>query len=68
MLPYQERVIGEKKQLDDKLFRLGQFILDSGCYNLLPIEEVQRLNRQMKAMEDYSDVLGERIAAFSNKE
>ena len=68
MLPYQERVIEEKRQLDDKLFRLGQFILDSGAYNSLPIEEVQRLNRQMKSMEDYSDVLGERIAAFSNKE
>ena len=60
----QERVVNEKKYCDDLLEKLNQFFLGD-LYNDLPVAEKDRLKRQAKAMEDYSCVLGERIANFS---
>lgn len=61
--PYQERVIKEKSELDDKLSRLRPFI-GSPKFVELPDAEQQRLIKQAKLMELYSEVLAERIAAF----
>ena len=64
--PHQERVITEKKELDDKLEKLLAFI-DGGkgtMYKSLVDEERQRLTTQARIMKEYSDVLADRIAAF----
>ena len=61
--PHQQRVVDEKRELDDKLTKLDTF----GCTELfksLPADEQGRLCRQHSLMEQYSAVLGERIAAF----
>lgn len=63
MLPHQERVIAEKKELDERGDKLDQFIL-SEKFGTLPAAEQDRMKRQLEIMGKYSEVLGERIAAF----
>ena len=63
MEAYQKRVVEEKKELDEKLEKLIVF-LDSDKFDRLPPEEQDRMSRQQEVMEEYSDILGERIAAF----
>ena len=64
MEAFQQRVIDEKTELDEKREKLGQFI-GGDIFNGLPQEEQERLDRQAALMRDYSAVLGERIAAFA---
>lgn len=61
--PHQQRVVAEKLELDDRLNKLNAFF-STVMYKSLPPEEQDRMTRQSVAMTDYSDVLGERIAAF----
>lgn len=61
--PHQQRVIDEKTELDTKLTKLKAFP-NTNIFKSLPKEEQDRLGRQVLYMQDYSDVLGERIAAF----
>lgn len=63
MLPHQERVITEKKEIDERGDKLEQFIL-SEKFGTLPVAEQERMKRQLEIMGKYSEVLGERIAAF----
>ncbi len=63
MAPHQERVVQEKKELDEKLAKLDAFGR-TDFYKTLPDDEQGRLNRQHSVMEEYSRILGERIAAF----
>lgn len=60
---YQQRVIDEKVELDAKLGKLRDFF-GTVTFIALDVAEKKRLERQSDAMADYSDVLGERIAAF----
>lgn len=62
--PYQQRVIQEKSDLDDKLSKLDAFVR-TDLFVSLSAEERRRLYRQLSLMEQYSSILGERIAAFS---
>lgn len=62
--PHQQRVLDEKRELDERLSKLDAFILDNPLYLQLPADEQDRLSRQSKAMAAYSDILGERIACF----
>ena len=64
MESYQERVIEEKQELDDRIDKLESFLL-SGRAGAVVEDEIQRMNRQCAAMKEYSDVLGERIDAFT---
>jgi hypothetical protein len=66
MKPHQERVVTEKNELDAKREKLTAFIGGSldGVYRTLDKIEQSRLNRQLEAMTLYSNILGERIAAF----
>ena len=64
MLPYQERVVAEKKELDEKLEKRGAFIKESIIFGTSPKDEQHRLICQRAFMAAYSNVLGERIAAF----
>jgi hypothetical protein len=63
MQPHQERVVTEKAELDSKIEKLDTFIHGS-IYAALDNDERIRLMRQFCHMKDYSNVLGERIAAF----
>ncbi|WP_051247252.1 crAss001_48 related protein [Thermomonas fusca] len=61
--PHQQRVVAEKKELDDKREKLGAF-KNTDMFASLPWQEQERLNTQAHIMTMYSAVLGERIAAF----
>ena len=63
MQPHQQRVVDEKAELDAKVERLKAF-WDNPVFNTLPDAEKERLERQSNIMDQYSQVLGERIAAF----
>lgn len=60
---YQQRVIEEKAELDGKIARLLAFRTTT-LFLDQPKEEQDRLNQQAYFMTRYSDVLGQRIAAF----
>ena len=62
--PHQKRVIDEKAELDLRRKNLREFIDKNPVFQKLPPEEKYRLNAQQFVMAEYSDILGERIAAF----
>lgn len=66
MKPHQQRVVDEKTELDAKRIKLEAFINngDGAIFKALDVNEQDRLNRQLIAMNDYFLVLGERIAAI----
>ena len=68
--PHKERVVAEKSELvaekselDAKIKKLDAF-RHGDIYHTLSVAERDRLTRQYAHMKDYSNVLGERIAAF----
>lgn len=63
MLPHQERVIAECRELEEKRKKLLEFIA-SEKFMTIPHGEALRLDRQSKIMGLYCDVLEERIVAF----
>jgi hypothetical protein len=64
MKPHQQRVVDEKAELDSKLAKLMDFY-NSPIYGSLDEAERVRLSKQGQLMAKYSDILGERIAAFT---
>ena len=64
LAPHQQRVVDEKRDLDDKREKLGNF-KNTDLFASLPWQEQERLNTQAHIMTMYSAVLGERIAAFN---
>jgi hypothetical protein len=64
MQPHQQRVVDEKKELDEKLDKLKAFIETSSIFKSLPVDERDRLGRQFDVMAEYSSILSQRIAAF----
>jgi hypothetical protein len=65
MQPHQQRVVDEKKELDEKLDKLKSFIETSQIFSGLPSDERKRLGRQFDVMAEYSSILSQRILAFS---
>lgn len=64
MEPHQQRVVDEKKELDDKISKLDSFI-GTETFNLsVDRREQGRLKVQLGIMRAYSLILEERIAAF----
>jgi hypothetical protein len=63
MQPHQQRVVDEKKELDEKSSKLNAFF-NTAIFDKLSSEEQDRMHRQYELMVQYSAVLGERIAAF----
>ena len=61
--PHQERVVTEKKELDEKLEKLQSFFKSPTFFNVHSAEQ-SRLRIQYSIMEAYSTVLGERISQF----
>lgn len=64
MQEYQERVMQEKKELDEKIEKLNAFTNDPNKFNDLPSEDRVSLTKQEEVMMEYSKILGERIARF----
>ena len=62
---YQERVVNEKNELDIKLNSLQAFIAGI-LFETLDEAEQRRLKQQELIMGLYSDVLNERIEAFTS--
>lgn len=68
LLPHQQRVIDEVRELDVKRDKLHAFIGRDDFINIVPLEkERQRLYRQSSIMAEYSKVLHERITAFGGE-
>lgn len=64
MKDFQQRVIDEKIELDEKLVKLKRFLGGSTMVSSLPEEEQARLRIQVLVMTIYSDTLGARIKEF----
>lgn len=62
-LPHQQRVIDEKKELDTKLTALKAFF-DTPIFKGLDEVNQNLLSSQEVAMEEYSQILAERISLF----
>lgn len=64
MQEWQQRVVDEKRELDDKLRKL---IIFTGCdiFQKLDADQQDLLKQQAFFMEGYSTILGERIASFT---
>lgn len=65
MTEEQRLVVVEKRELDERLQKLEAFT-QSKKMDDLPLDEGYRMDRQIRAMRDYSRVLGERIEAFQS--
>lgn len=63
--PHQQRVIDEKTELDDKAKKLSAFIGENPLFEKLDAAEQERMKVQNDLMWQYSEVLGQRIAAFT---
>lgn len=63
MQPHQQRVVDEKAELDSRHDKLRAFLMGE-MVKTLPADEHERLSRQYSIMIQYSNVLGERIAAW----
>ncbi|WP_430230526.1 crAss001_48 related protein [Paraburkholderia tropica] len=63
LAPHQVRVVAEKNELDEKIAKLVSFV-GSPTWSRLDEAERSRLTEQGLAMQDYSRILGDRIAAF----
>jgi len=66
MQPYQERVVEEKRELDEKLAKLREFIVGEAFASVDENEQV-RLKAQESAMTVYSSILGDRISNFKEE-
>jgi hypothetical protein len=63
MTDWQQRVVQEKTDLDEKIAKLRTFLTDGRVHTLVVAQEYARLTLQLAHMLAYSDVLGQRIAA-----
>ena len=64
MEAYQQRVVEEKEQLDQKLAKLKAFF-STDLFRNLPEEDSSLMKDQAFCMNEYSLVLGKRIERFS---
>lgn len=63
LLPYQQRVVEERDQLQEKLTKLREFI-ETPMFEALSIMEKARLRRQRDIMREYRLILDVRIEAW----
>lgn len=63
MLPFQQRVIDEKEELDTKITNLNTFLTKGGFE--IRTDELNRLIKQLAVMREYSNILKERIENFT---
>lgn len=66
MEPYQQRVVDERKELEDRIVKLEKFINDKR-FNELSYAHQRLLSKQKLIMCDYSDILDARIQLFNEE-
>jgi hypothetical protein len=66
MKDYQQRVVNERADLDQKIAALQDFISGERFVNVREAEQ-ERLKKQFNAMREYSRILGERIVGFEEE-
>ena len=64
ILPHQQRVLDEKKELDEKRVKLFHFF-QTKAFTDLDLGEQDRLRAQYGAMTLYADILNMRISAWA---
>lgn len=62
--PHQQRVVDEKAELDDRLGKLDVFITSNPVFGKLSDKDQELLTAQRGAMQEYSDILSQRIDLF----
>lgn len=62
--PFQQRVFDERSALVEKIDKLGPFI-GSDIWKKLPADEQERLQKQLDVMNEYVEILDERIQNFA---
>lgn len=62
--PYQQRVVDEKNELDDKIAKLEKFMQENAIFKTLPIIDQELQMMQHLQMVSYSYFLGQRIDRF----
>ena len=65
--PHQKRVIEEQVELETKYTNLKIFITNNPIFKSLNEEEQLRLSAQLKVMEEYNNILKDRINNFNNE-
>lgn len=60
LTPHQQRLIGERAQLEDKLTKLHEF-LKTPIFTALAEDDKVLLEKQVRVMEDYSAILAVRL-------
>ena len=65
MEKHQERVVAEKKDLDEKIVKLSAFLFTSATSSLVSEDEWHLMKGQMYTMIDYSSILAGRISNFA---
>lgn len=63
LLPHQQRVVDERKELNERRRKLMDFMA-TPTYQELSQEEICLLVKQAKAMRQYSEILGARLALW----
>jgi hypothetical protein len=66
MYPHEERVVEEKRDLDERLGRLNHFMATSPTFEGLSEDEKLLMRQQATAMAQYSGALGGRISRFKD--
>lgn len=62
---FQLRVYEEKKELDEKISKLNEFLSGDGTRNLA-LEDLRLLSDQFYVMNEYSRILDKRIRRFNS--
>jgi len=65
MKDYQNRIIEEKSELDEKAKKLSDFIGNNPLFDNIAPEEQELMKEQCETMWEYSEILGKRIAGFT---
>lgn len=65
MQPFQQRVVDEERDLNDKIEKLTAFI-PTELFKRLPPAEQDRMKNQLMYMGRYASILRQRIEAFDN--
>lgn len=63
MEDWQQRVVDEKKELDEKIKKLNSFF-STEAFSLLATTDAVLLRTQYVVMQEYSSILAKRIARF----
>lgn len=65
MQPHEQRVLDEKKELDEKISKLSDFMHGDTFANLPGVDQ-GLLMVQIRAMKMYSEALSQRIQQFAS--